>query len=367
MKKLVVLCITAIALYACNSSKTDKNSFTIEGKVVPREINGKMVFLQKLDEKTNSFVNIDSVMIKDSVFVLKGKADTVGIGSLYIADMFDIPVVLEPGKIRVSISQDMIPSISGTAFNDSLQAFFNRMNALQEENKNILSRFPQTELTPDRQAELDQQMDAVSEKSDATIIAFLKNNINNPAGKYFAADFLPMFEPEVQEELLSVADDQFKSSERVQMAIAELEAVKKIIGTPYKDFASYTSGGRQAHLSDYAGKGKYVLVDFWASWCVPCRVEMPELAALYDKYKTKDFEIVGVSLDENSKNWNDAIAGMKMTWPQLSDLKEWNSSAARIYDVRSIPFTVLIDKDGKIIAMKLRGTRLAKKLEKLLQ
>ena len=120
--------------------------------------------------------------------------------------------------------------------------------------------------------------------------------------------------------------------------------------------------GKIVKLSDYVGKGKVVLVDFWASWCGPCRREMPNLVETYAKYKGKNFEIVGVSLDQDGAAWKEAIKKMNMTWPQMSDLKFWQSEGAQLYAVNSIPHTVLIDGSGKIIARGLHGEELQAKI-----
>jgi len=113
-------------------------------------------------------------------------------------------------------------------------------------------------------------------------------------------------------------------------------------------------------------RGKIVLIDFWASWCGPCRKDMPGVVKLYNKYKAKGFEIFGVSLDKDKGHWVDAIKNDGITWPQVSDLKHWESEPAKMYDVRSIPFTVLLDKEGKIIAKGLRGAELEKAIENAL-
>ncbi len=113
-------------------------------------------------------------------------------------------------------------------------------------------------------------------------------------------------------------------------------------------------------------KGKYVLIDFWASWCAPCRRENPNVVKMYEKYKDKGFEIFGVSLDKDRKRWEAAIEADGLTWPQVSDLAGWESAAAKKYGVTSIPHTVLLDKEGNIIATKLRGPSLEKKLAELL-
>jgi len=139
------------------------------------------------------------------------------------------------------------------------------------------------------------------------------------------------------------------------------------VGQKFADLSMLTPEGKSIKLSDYAGKGKYVLIDFWASWCGPCRQEMPNLVKAYSQYKDKGFEIVGVSFDKNGKSWKDGITKLNITWPQMSDLKYWDCEGAKIYAIRSIPHTVLLDKDGKIIARGLHGAELLSKLAELIK
>ena len=123
--------------------------------------------------------------------------------------------------------------------------------------------------------------------------------------------------------------------------------------------------GKKINLSSF--KGKYVLVDFWASWCVPCRHENPNVVQAYNKYKNKNFTILGVSLDKEKEDWLNAVEHDKLTWTQLSDLQEWNSLAVTTFNFNSIPFNVLIDPGGKIIGQGLRGPQLEQKLAEVLK
>ena len=138
---------------------------------------------------------------------------------------------------------------------------------------------------------------------------------------------------------------------------------KRKPGTKFHELTMKDMNGQEVKLSDWVGKGNYVLVDFWASWCGPCRQEMPNVVENYELYHPKGFEVVGVSFDQKKDAWVTAVQQLGMRWPQMSDLKGWKCAASSLYGISSIPSSVLVDPQGTIIAIDLRGKALGEKLK----
>lgn len=216
----------------------------------------------------------------------------------------------------------------------------------------------------DEQKEAKQKEGAqLEEQYDKAIKEGVQKNITNPVGVFLFKQTFYNNSTDENEALLQQIPANFQNDETI-VRIKEMtdKQKKTAVGTQFVDFEMQTPEGKSVKLSDYVGKGKVVLVDFWASWCGPCRREMPNLVETYAKYKGKNFEIVGVSLDQDGAAWKEAIKKLDMTWPQMSDLKFWQSEGAQLYAVNSIPHTVLIDGSGKIIARGLHGEELQAKI-----
>jgi thiol-disulfide isomerase/thioredoxin len=219
-------------------------------------------------------------------------------------------------------------------------------------------------------AQLDSAWNSQYEQVKENYAQFFEHHINDSIGQAMFAR-TPWGQRRLTIEqldaILAQAGPEFKATEVYQTAAERLNRMKLTsIGAPFQEIIAPSPEGKEVKLSDYVGKGKYVLLDFWASWCPPCRREMPALVELYQTYKDKNFEIVGYSLDDDADAWKKGIAELNITWPQLSDCARWASIPVQTYDVHGIPNTVLIDPQGVIIAKGLRDKKLAEKLQELL-
>ena len=227
------------------------------------------------------------------------------------------------------------------------------------------------------------KLDSIGKELDATFQEMNKNKrqfivdfINDNEGKLVTLSAIEALSPDTEQDLyLRVGDALNKTypeseyvkgfQQRLDQIKAKAEADKKTaIGSMAPEIAITTPEGAPIKLSDF--KGQYVLIDFWAAWCKPCRAENPHVKKVYEKYKDKNFEIFGVSLDREKDHWVQAIAQDGLPWKHGSELKFWQSSFVPVYNVQGIPMTVLVDPEGKIIAKGLRSAQLEAKLKELL-
>ncbi|MCI1647116.1 MAG: AhpC/TSA family protein [Bacteroides sp.] len=363
-KKLTYLFAIAAIIAACSGNKGYVVTGTVEGGA-----DGDTVYLQKVDGR--QLVKLDSSVIANGTFTFKGVQDSTV--NRYITckskenQRLMIDFFLENGKINIKLTADN-DSATGTPNNDAYQVVRSQINGLNKQMMTVYESMSDTALSDKEREAKSKEMNDLETKMIDVAKAGIAKNITTPVGIYLLKSNYYYLDVKDIDPLLPQIPAAYQNDEtivKIKENVAKLKATA--VGQNFTDIAMLTPGGKPIKLSDYAGKGKVVLVDFWASWCGPCRREMPNLVEAYAKYKNKGFEIVGVSLDQNGDAWKDAIKKLNITWPQMSDLKYWNSEGARLYAVSSIPHTVLISADGTILARGLHGEELQSKLAEVLK
>lgn len=367
------------AFVSCTGSG-DANNFTVSGKI--ENAPSKKIVLEQVQFDNTPPIVVDSAEIAENGdYQLKGTAKEQ---SLYLISMDKMPVAIfinDDDNIKVSLDlqkNSRLPYISNSEATEQLYEFLNDFRAKDsvlavtyDAMDSIFSQNPS-----DSNLLVLQQRGA---KEMEQINAFMKNFIktsSSPAAVFYALNMAATrntMEPQQVDSLVTAAADRFKTHAGLATfkslyatAAATHDANNYILlNQPAPDLTMQDVNGKPMSISQF--KGKYLLVDFWASWCGPCRQENPNVVAAYNKFKGKNFEILGVSLDQDKEAWIQAIKADKLNWPQMSDLKQWNSMAVETYKFDGIPFNVLIDPDGKIIASSLRGADLEQKLTEVLK
>ncbi len=373
MKKTLLLLTTILTLASCQQKKY--GAFTVSGKI--EHAPGQKISLEELPFDGQNAVIIDSVSLKpNGAFELHGLGKEEGLYRLTI-EKGPYVLLVNDGKdikVQVDINNYRAYKIEGSPASESLHSLFedyrikdsllyltfNKLDTLQKQNKS------DSVLTMVRA-----QRDAQVKQINALVTDFI-NQSPSPAARYYALGMASRtMNPEDVLALANASVDKFREHSGLAR-IKSLLAVQKpkepkyaLLDQPAPEINLPDVNGKAFQLSSL--KGKYVLVDFWASWCAPCRRENPNVVAAYNKYKDKNFTILGVSLDKDKDNWQEAIQADKLTWTHVSDLKQWESSMVSLYHFDGIPFNVLVDPQGKIIASSLRGEELEKKLAEVLK
>lgn len=368
IKKILLLAGIALSV----NTYAQKGEYTINGNIEGIQSGKAYLITRMADEQ-----KIDSVAIINGKFLLKDTISDSRISSLIVtndaAERSRSTLILEKGTINVKGKHNALESlqIAGTGSNDVLNEYQLKMNNgdvewMQNFNKKYAaaSEAGNEELMKTYEEEfgaMQKQNAVVAEK----VIAANSSSFAAPLLLSMHMMSLDVFKMDELLKLIEQSAIQYPVTAQLREVVdAKLKTApgKMAPEIVQKD----TTGNTDIALSSL--RGKYVLIDFWASWCGPCRAENPNVVAAYNKFKDKNFTIYSVSLDRKKENWLKAIADDELSWPyHVSDLQYWQNAAAEEYGVRSIPANFLLDPSGKIIAIDLRGTELHTKLAEILK
>lgn len=376
MKKLIMCFALMVGvLPSWAQKKTTKKGATTAVKTTTSTISGvvspdvKMVY--KLDLQNNNNI-VDSAKVENGAFSFKYNAtekdNFYGIG--YNGTF--VMIVCEP-NVKVNLINKTIEK--GSLLNQKLNAYSQQLDSIDKPGKKIYEEYQRVfqdqtlseETKTEKLNHCREQFTNMLKQNADYVRGIIKANQDNILPALFI-QYLPNIDNFA--EFKELLNDKYVYSHHPVLAalkanIAQEEKKQAIIGKDFIDLTLNDTNGVSHKLSDYVGKGNYVLLDFWASWCGPCRAEMPNVVANYNKYHDKGFNIVGISFDSNSEAWKKAIADMKMNWIHLSDLKAWHSDVGKAYGVDAIPASILVDPQGKVVARDLRGEELGAKLSEI--
>ena len=348
--------LSALSFLGCAQNNTDK--LTLKGKV-PQGIE-RLLLVDHNEGKV-----MDTIKVVDGGFEyeMKRVADDVFYGIVDMTGTQTVNFVSDGSALSVDFASG---KATGTPLNDTLAVMTDRIKAVSDKYADVMKQY-KAETDAQKRDGLKAQLANYGKDLAAVIERTIDNNQSNCLPAYL---ILVAIEGIDFNKLLAYSESKAAYTKHplfrnVMQYIDYKKPSMAFVGKKFTDVVGNDLGGKEHRLSEYVGKGNYVLVDFWASWCGPCMREMPNVKACWERYSPKGFNVVGISLDNDAGRWSKAISDGGYNWVHISDLKGWKSSAVAAYGVQAIPWNFLCDGEGTIVAVSLTGSDLERKLSEI--
>jgi len=366
MKKYIISgYLLLFLLTGCTAKKNVSAEAVIRGTVADADV--ETVFLE--DRVDREYVIIDSAAVTDGAFVMQtalGYAQRLFLKSDKAGPRF--PYFLSPGEQSVHLDFDspVNSRIEGSEAHVLFEDFNAGVAEIDRELKSVQKKMEKASMSRDQAAadSLEKVYISVKEKEPALVLSWASEHAASPVASYVMDRNAYFFDYDEILPFYQKLDEKQKQNRYALTLKKYLDVLKTVqVGEIVPDITLPDPGGNLFTLSDI--RGQYTLLDFWASWCGPCRTANPDVVRLYKQFRKKGFRIVGISLDRDHDAWLEAMQQDGLTWVHVSDLKGWNSQAVEVYGVRSIPHTLLLDPEGRIVARNLNGKALRDKVAEL--
>ena len=357
MKKVLLIAAMMAAVMPAMAQQTKYSVSGISSD------NGRTVYLIN---QNNSFI-VDSTLVADGKFAFAGAVDKDALLTVRLKNAdWTTPFFNDGTPVTINLNDS---TVKGSALNEKVNAYDRQLNQPLTAFRAKLAGMTDAEKKA-HEEELNNEVKKIFDDESAFVNKIFADERNTLiplafAEEYFYENGLRAYDKLVVEKVAFANHPALKHTRDI-VAFTLAPAEKMVfIGQQFTDLEMAAPDGKMHKVSELTGAGKWVLVDFWASWCGPCRAEMPNVLEAYNKYHAKGFEVVGISFDEKKEAWVNAIGKINMPWMQLSDLQGWKCAAAPAYKIDAIPDNILIDPQGKIIARALRGKALHSHLQKI--
>jgi peroxiredoxin len=358
--------ITSLLIISCNSS----NDFTINGTIDADD--GSKVYILQADQNNQPFVK-DSTIIKNSKFKFSGEAATPEISYFQVEGINGYVLsIIESGKINAEIFKDSVSTslVTGTKSNNDFNKYRTETKSLVQNINKIA--YDQQQAIFNNDLELASKLKKDLSRKEQEVILYEWDFLVNNTDSYMSALLLEVFmvENKVNKDSIIEVFNTFTNRIKISNVGKNITDLLRQyedpinIGELAPDFTAPSLDGGNITLSE--SLGKVTLIDFWAAWCRPCRIENPNLVRLYKKYNSSGLQIIGVSLDRTKEQWEKAVSDDNLPWVHVSNLNFWNDPIARQYSIRAIPQSFLLDENGYVIAKNLRGLSLDQSVESAL-